>query len=370
MYKVILLDDDKTIRNTLKKCNLWEEYGFVIEGEANDGREALEKIMYSHFDIAFVDINIPRIDGIKLLRQLNEMNNNLCVVILSKYYDFNYVRQGIILGVFDYVLKPISNEELRSILSRAKTFLDKKQEEKIMENKLSELFEESVKILDFKNDVIKILKLMTYSPNEALSFTYSTLENLISFYGNDTKKIEILLNRIVKYIRKTLLEKAPWLEYLNLFKDSLNINADYSNNLQAIIDKFILSLKEISSIANNFYLYNNDSLIRQFCEYILEHCDEKISLSIISKEFGYSRSYIGKLFKQKTGQCFLDYVTKVKMEKAKALILTGKYKNYEISSLLGYNKVDYFSSLFKKYTGKTPAEYKQSCFSNKKIFLF
>jgi len=54
------------------------------------------------------------------------------------------------------------------------------------------------------------------------------------------------------------------------------------------------------------------------------------------------------------------------MERAKALLQTGKYKNYEVSDMLCYGKVDYFCSLFKKYTGVTPVVYRQSIYSDRK----
>lgn len=61
-----------------------------------------------------------------------------------------------------------------------------------------------------------------------------------------------------------------------------------------------------------------------------------------------------------TNMSFLKYVTRVKMEYAKQLIIDNKYKTYEISSLLGYKTTDYFTKLFKNYTGFTPSEYRSS----------
>ena len=85
-----------------------------------------------------------------------------------------------------------------------------------------------------------------------------------------------------------------------------------------------------------------------------------ITLKMIAVEVHFSKDYIGKLFKRKTGYNFNEYVTKIKMEHAKHLIRSGAFKNYEVSEKLGYSKPDYFSRLFKKKLQLTPSQYRIS----------
>ena len=120
MYKVLIVDDDRAIRYELKKSFLFNLHGFVIAGEAGDGKEALEKISSSEYDIVFVDIRMPKIDGIKFIQELRDSGNDLCVVIISGSCDYSFTRQAIRLGAFDYLLKPIAAEELDELLSSAR----------------------------------------------------------------------------------------------------------------------------------------------------------------------------------------------------------------------------------------------------------
>jgi two-component system response regulator YesN len=112
-------------------------------------------------------------------------------------------------------------------------------------------------------------------------------------------------------------------------------------------------------IIKKYELHYSDSLVGKTCHYVMEHVEENIKLDDIANDIHISKDYIGKLFKQKTGYSFINYVTKVKMEHAKQLIVTGEYKNYEISEKLGYSNSDYFCHLFKGYTGYTPIEFRK-----------
>lgn len=91
--------------------------------------------------------------------------------------------------------------------------------------------------------------------------------------------------------------------------------------------------------------------------YVEEHIREKITLGQAAKELGISQGHLSSIFKKQTGQNFSDYVTEVRVEKAKELLRTRKYMMYEISDMLGFDTQYYFSTVFKKLTGYTPKEY-------------
>jgi len=103
----------------------------------------------------------------------------------------------------------------------------------------------------------------------------------------------------------------------------------------------------------------NNTLIKDACEYVLNNIDQEITLARMADHLNISKNYFCSLFKQETGINFLEYVTKVKMEWAKLLLKEGTYKTYKVSEMLGYREASYFSRLFRKYTGFSPAEYKK-----------
>lgn len=91
-------------------------------------------------------------------------------------------------------------------------------------------------------------------------------------------------------------------------------------------------------------------------QYIHDHYAENITLNELCEQVYISRNYLSQIFKKATGLSFNHYVNKVRMDKAKYLILEGNYLIYEVAEKVGFKNTPYFSSLFKKYTGVNPTD--------------
>ncbi len=118
MMKVFLVDDEIAIRENLRNSFPWEENGFQLVGEAPDGEMALPMIRDLNPDILLTDIRMPFMDGMELCAQVKRMLPWIGVVILSGYDDFSYAQKAISLGVREYLLKPITADELGGALTR------------------------------------------------------------------------------------------------------------------------------------------------------------------------------------------------------------------------------------------------------------
>ncbi|MBO4902251.1 MAG: response regulator [Lachnospiraceae bacterium] len=93
--------------------------------------------------------------------------------------------------------------------------------------------------------------------------------------------------------------------------------------------------------------------------YILENYQKDISLDDVSREVDISPYYFSKLFKEETGENFIEYVTNIRIEKAKQLLASSRLSMKEICAQVGYADPNYFSRIFKKTVGVTPTEYKE-----------
>lgn len=102
----------------------------------------------------------------------------------------------------------------------------------------------------------------------------------------------------------------------------------------------------------------NNYLVQRVKTYIKENYSRDISLEDICRNIAVSRNYLCYLFKKETGENVWDYITHVRMNKAKELLEKTNSKNYEIASAIGYESASYFNKMFKRYTGVTPYEYK------------
>ena len=118
MYKVFLVDDEIVVREGIRSNFPWDETEFVLAGEAPDGEIALSMLQDVKPDILITDIRMPFMDGLELCRQVSRTMPWVYIVILSGYDDFTYAREAISLGVIEYLLKPVSGQELRTVLER------------------------------------------------------------------------------------------------------------------------------------------------------------------------------------------------------------------------------------------------------------
>ncbi|NLJ75605.1 MAG: response regulator, partial [Firmicutes bacterium] len=118
MLKVLIVDDEAIVRIGLKSMIDWEEHGFELIGEANDGRRALELYKEHKPDIVITDLKMPVLDGLGLIQQIKELPFPCRIIVLSSYDDFALVRQAMKLGAADYLLKlEMEPAELLKILA-------------------------------------------------------------------------------------------------------------------------------------------------------------------------------------------------------------------------------------------------------------
>ena len=116
MYKVLLVDDEPFILEGLNYLINWSELGLEIAGQASNGTEAMDIIENEPIHILITDIKMPKMDGLELIRNVKKMDLNIRFIILSGYDDFEYVKAAIKLGIENYILKPLNQEELTSTL--------------------------------------------------------------------------------------------------------------------------------------------------------------------------------------------------------------------------------------------------------------
>lgn len=121
MYKVLIADDERLIRITLKNMIDWNALDCEVIATAKDGQEALELYKTHKPEIVITDLKMPGMDGITLIHKIRELNKHTQVIALSNYSDFNYVRDAMKAGAFDYLLKvTLGKHDLELIIKQAK----------------------------------------------------------------------------------------------------------------------------------------------------------------------------------------------------------------------------------------------------------
>lgn len=130
MYKVLIVDDDKLIREDVQTLIDWKSHGFDIIGEADHGEEALGLITIHGADIVFTDIYMPVMDGIELIRLTKSRYPAIKFLVMSNYDDFESVKDAMKYGASDYVLKyKLDPEVLMSLLNQLKQAIESERQE-------------------------------------------------------------------------------------------------------------------------------------------------------------------------------------------------------------------------------------------------
>ena len=130
--------------------------------------------------------------------------------------------------------------------------------------------------------------------------------------------------------------------------------------LKELINKAIYNISQNSKQADHINAVNYSLPVRLACEYIEKNFQENINLNKISNYVSLSKNYFCNIFKKETGITIWDYLIRIRMEEAKRMLLETEQKTYEISENVGYDDPSYFGRLFKKYTGFTPIEFRDS----------
>lgn len=128
MIKVVIADDEKRFRLYMEKVLDWEGLGFTVCGIAANGEQVLELLKKNKPEIALLDINMPKMDGLILTEKLKEISPDTYVVFITGYSEFEYARKALKLGVCEYLLKPFSREELGKVMMKLKERILKAKE--------------------------------------------------------------------------------------------------------------------------------------------------------------------------------------------------------------------------------------------------
>lgn len=119
MIRMILADDEPVIMRGIRKLLDWRRMGIEIVGEYEDGRRALEALVRDKPDIALLDISMPQMSGVEILKECRAMENHVSVIFISGFQDFEYAKDALKYGAVEYLLKPVIREELLRAVEKA-----------------------------------------------------------------------------------------------------------------------------------------------------------------------------------------------------------------------------------------------------------
>ncbi|MPQ44836.1 response regulator transcription factor [Clostridium tarantellae] len=327
MYKVMLADDENLILQGIFNIIDWDKLGLEVIHLATNGEDALNKFKKEPVDIVITDINMPKITGLELLKEIKNINKKVKFIILSGYDDFSYAKEGIELGVENYILKPVDEEELERTLiktvNKLKTenekektifmknnFLSKlikgkasKEELDALNDKISLHLNEnmySLAIIRFKerfidhnvlHNIIDLIKKQSSNSFEIIS----NLENqivLINSWSKEmtTKELKEYYNNLKENIIKQL-SLDVFISIGDSTKELFNINESYNSAKE--LNQYVLTLG-FNNCVNKNSVCNLENKNINF----IKELDE-LNKVIIEKNLNSVEKYIDSIFDSK-----------------------------------------------------------------------
>lgn len=364
MIKVFLVEDEAIIRRGIKKNVEWEKNGFEFVGEAGDGEYAYPQILKTEPDILITDIKMPFMDGLELSHLVKKILPNTKIIILSGYNEFEYAKEAITIGISEYLLKPVTAASLTAVLRKVKEEIREEKEKSRLLERYFVSYEKYNAFLDKTDytgvdrkliqDFLKLGSageegmfideyLAAVGENNYRSFLLRQYMTIDIFFcvQEFLKGLSVCADEIppelgdIKYIPKIVVSEEQTVSYLK--------------------ELFAFAISERDRVSGNRY----GSLIDTAKQYLAEHFESNdVSLNTVAAQVGVSSSYFSSIFKQETGQSFVEYLTKLRIDKACELLRCTTLRTAEIGERVGYNDPHYFSATFKKVTGVSPKNYK------------
>lgn len=379
----------------LKESIVWEEYGYSICGEAANGKEGLEKAVLLKPDLIFVDIKMPVMSGLTMVKEIHGLELGCEIVMLTCYEDFDYVREAMRCGAADYLLKhTFEDEDLKELLRRIEKRIQKEENRMESLNLLKEnVFEKLI------SDTLSREKIRGYVETgilPALHPHYMVVCIRMQKQPTDTEK-EKFIEDFQTDLDKNVNKMEEWHWYLSSMKnrelyllltspDKTSVSEMKTAIKKIMTDFYQEKTRKRNRMADRCDLPDVLQMGRSqrgskrskrsdtrrgripclqcesnFSNRIYQkYYARQICLEDIAEYAGVSRVYLSQIFKKETGKNISDYLVEYRLGKAKELLLNSNLKIYTIAELCGFGSAQYFNKIFKKMNGISPYQLKDN----------
>jgi len=266
MVKLLIVDDEATIRKGLSTVIKWDNYGINVCGAAESGLEALSMIEQNAPDIVLLDIMMSDMDGLEVLEVLNKKYPNIKVILISGHDEFEFAQKAIELNAFCYILKPIDINNLLEKVLEAKKQIEITHEKIKADEELNRRLKESLPML--KESFLFNLMLGKLKNHEYIL-------DKADFLNIKLKNVEYL---VVIFEIQNIKDNNSINEYnKNLFNVSIIRTAE--EHLGKIYNIYPLNINDRNVILITFTKISMKSIVNE-CTFIRDWTNQTLSLPI------------------------------------------------------------------------------------------
>ena len=343
MLKVLIVDDDQTTLTCLEKFIHWQDINCELTCTASNGAIARDIVVEQDIDVIITDIKMPVMDGLELCHELRRSNNNITIILLSAYSDFHTAQLAMQYQVMDYIQKPLSLDtisKLENILLRVQN--DKKSKK----NYLVQI--NSWDFWEYTHNAMQEGNLLFFSAFfdelKECDVDFNTVQ-IVSI-----KMLDLIYEFVYSGVNTSSSEKKQAAVAALVSMNNKNAIIDYVYNIyQSIFQHYAANIES-----------NYEAITNSIKEYIHQnYCDNLFGVGSVASHFYFSTIHVNRIFKETMHMTVTEYIEKIRMEKARALLTETDYNITKISAQVGYSSDNYFIRKFKQIHRITPNEYRR-----------
>lgn len=366
MIKALIVDDEKNTRDSLREYVSWSAMGVDSVETAKNGLAALELAERNMPDLLLTDIRMPKMNGIELATKVRALSPECRIIFLSGYADKEYLKEAIHLKAVSYIEKPLDVKEIEFVIMKA--IAESRDVQAARTAAIRRFYYgfdrpvRSAQAVDASACIRLRQHLLADDREKAESLVREFAESAAALQDPDTKRLKSLFFQMLQIAgeagkdRGTSPGNDPDSQTHLTWQrvESAETLLELTSCLLHDIERHFRALTDSDSTGRKLYLITR---------YIREnYADPTLSTHSIADHIHFSHTYLCAFFKKHAGMTVGAYITDIRMEKAKELLKDGRLKQYEIARSLGYTDANYFTTLFKKHTGVTPARYMEKIF--------
>lgn len=350
MRTLLIVDDEPASRKVIKAFLDFKALGIDKVLEAGNGQEAIRLIQSGAApQIVISDMEMPVVGGIQFLDYLSDCHPEICVIVVSGYFDFQYTHAAIKNGAQDYLLKPIDPGQIRAAVQKCVTLLERAQ------------------------------KMMPVNVEGSLTLDAKTYREILTRAEQMRRLLENSTLRLITDALcslRALFDDSPYPETAERFCVHLLANVLRYHCLNHDCAPFssgdhLITIAEIHTLEQLITTYEGafsrmqdkkqqsaDETIQTIKAYIDQNYHKPLRLDELAASFFLNKEYMGTVFHKKYGTTMSAYILQLKMNEAMLLLRQPELSISAVSRMLGYEDPAYFNRVFKKFTGLSPGQYK------------
>lgn len=385
---ILIADDERVIREGVRRTirQICPEHQVFLAERAEEAVKIMEE---QHIHIVLTDILMPGMNGLEFMKISKRRYPYVKWIVISAHSEFSYAQEAVRLGARDYLLKPIGKNKLTELIGSLTTEIQHDHRisqqgerlkaslrflrEGVFQRLASGLDTGNLDIAPFVEDYGQFyLVMVQLEPGErSVRLEHFIVENVLSELIEQHGR-----GFVVSYDQQHLLGLITPGENVRVEQFLAEVKKHLSHVLripfQIIHSGLSCDFHEVPQIVKRMREASafqglplapakgsGEKAIEVALQYIKEHYYEELSLERIASVVFLNPAYFSQLFKNKTGQGYKEYVTSLRLEQAKLLLLNPGLRLADIAERVGYQDMRHFTQMFRKKYGLTPTEYRQ-----------